>query len=417
MTPTSSPPMRPAAARLRRGRRRLLALLAATPMLAMPAWAQAGCPDAQPWQDWERFVRHFVQDSGRVLDASTPEQRSSSESQSYGMFFALVANDPAMFEKMWRWSVDNLARGDIGQVLPAWQWGADGQGNWRVLDDNPASDGDLWFAYSLLEAGRLWQRPDYVQDARHLLANVQAREVAQLPGLGKMLLPGVIGFADPQAGRWRLNPSYLPLFQLRRLALEQPQGPWSEIAANTVRMIQALGAPQGFVPDWVAYQADFAGTGGQFVADEDKGDLGSYDAIRTYLWAGMTAPQDPASQALRRPLAGMAREIARSGAPPESVRAAGGQAQGTGPYGFGAALLPYLAWQGEPEQARQLRARVQTQWLSANEAALAAGRQPSYYDTMLSLFGTGWHDKRYRFSDTGHLRVQWEKTCPLAATP
>ncbi len=28
---------------------------------------------------------------------------------------------------------------------------------WSVLDSNSASDGDIWMAWSLLEAGRLWK--------------------------------------------------------------------------------------------------------------------------------------------------------------------------------------------------------------------------------------------------------------------
>jgi endoglucanase len=33
--------------------------------------------------------------------------------------------------------------------------------NWAVIDTNSASDADIWIAWSLLEAGRLWKHPDY----------------------------------------------------------------------------------------------------------------------------------------------------------------------------------------------------------------------------------------------------------------
>ena len=66
------------------------------------------------WPVWSDFKTHFLKPDGRVVDASTPQLHSSSEGQSYAMFFALVANDPATFDKLWRWSVNNLAEGDAG---------------------------------------------------------------------------------------------------------------------------------------------------------------------------------------------------------------------------------------------------------------------------------------------------------------
>ena len=76
--------------------------------------------------------------------------------------------------------------------------------------------------------------------------------MVDLPGLGKMLLPGPEGFVQPN-NLWTLNPSYLPLPLLRRLAKEQPAGPWKEIADNTVKLIRSS-SPQGYVADWVGYR-------------------------------------------------------------------------------------------------------------------------------------------------------------------
>src|SRR5690606_6968162 len=121
---------------------------------------------------------------GRIVDFSIPEMHSTSESQSYGMFFALVANDRPAFDRIWRWSVDNLMGGKETGVLPAWRWGRRTDGTWGVLDPNAASDADLWFAYALFEAARLWGEPDYERPARALLERVAADEVADLPGLG-----------------------------------------------------------------------------------------------------------------------------------------------------------------------------------------------------------------------------------------
>lgn len=374
--------------------------------IALPAQAACTAPD---WPKWTSFVQHFVQYDGRVIDASTPQRHSSSEGQSYAMFFALVADDRATFDLLWRWTVANLAAGDIHANLPAWFWGLHEDGSWGVLDRNSAADADLWFTYALLEAGRLWDRPDYVRDAQALLAQVEAREVASLPGFGKMLLPAPAGFAQPGA-LWRLNPSYLPIPLLRRLAQASPAGPWIQVAANTVRMIQAT-APKGYAADWTAYQGT-AAAAGHFVIDPIKGAKGSYDAIRTYMWAGMTPASDPASGPLLAALAGLAGATAAAGAPPESVQVDSGAVNGTGPFGFSAALLPYLQVTGRTAPLESQLGRVHTLWDASLSPDSVAQRQPPYYDYVLSLFGTAWLEQRYRFGDAGRVHLQWEKTCP-----
>ncbi|MBB5216315.1 cellulose synthase complex periplasmic endoglucanase BcsZ [Parapusillimonas granuli] len=376
-----------------------LALLA-----PLPAAAAAACK-ASDWPLWELFKKHFVQDSGRVLDASTKMQHSSSEGQSYGMFFALVAGDDKTFDAIWRWSVDNLAGGDMSQRLPAWIWGVDDDKNWRVLDANSASDGDLWFAYALLEAGRLWSRPDYTRSAHALLRLIEAQEVLDVPGLGRMLLPGKEGFVTP-GKEWRFNPSYLPIPLLRRLELEFPAGPWKEIAGNTAKMLARV-TPYGLAPDWTAYRAQDGGNGA-FGPDPAKGAEGSYDAIRNYLWAGMTPMADPLFRAMMISLDGMAFLTRDKGAPPEKVDTLTGRATGEGPFGFSAALVPYFKASGEPAPAQLQKQRAE----SMLRASLAKeGVQPPYYDFVLSLFGLGWVDQYYDFRPDGTLSLPWEKAC------
>ncbi|MFX6250500.1 hypothetical protein ABTF88_21320, partial [Acinetobacter baumannii] len=51
--------------------------------------------------------------------------------------------------------------------------------------------------------------------------------------------------------------------------------------------------------------------------DPAKGELGSYDAIRVYLWAGMTSPRDPQAAPLLAALDGMRQRIVATGIAPE----------------------------------------------------------------------------------------------------
>lgn len=391
--------------------------MAAVSLLASPSFAVAQECGVTDWPLWRTFQQHFIQPDGRVLDASTPQRHSSSEGMSYGMFFALVANDQATFDKLWNWSVSNLAAGDMARNLPGWFWGMDEQGNWRLLDKNSASDADLWFAYALLEAGRLWHRDDYTQAAMHLLRNVAEQEVAVLPGLGKMLMPGMYGFIKPDVNRpdqWQLNPSYLPVPILRRFAGADRHGPWAEIATNTAKLIKSV-STKGYAADWVSYRATGNGSG-EFIVDPLKGDLGSYDAIRTYLWAGMMPSRDPLKRPILQALGGMMQSTQSNGVPPEKVQTSTGQTSGNGPFGFSAALLPYFKALGQRSMQEQQARKVQLGIADSLSPEALKTAQPPYYNFVLSLFSLGFMDNRYRFLADGKLQPMWEKTCQRAVT-
>ena len=131
------------------------------------AAATAGCRQG-PWDLWDAYSARFINADGRVVEHSVGD-RTTSEGQSYALFFALADNDRARFEKILYWTENNLAGGDLGKKLPGWQWGKAPDGEWKLLDPNPASDADCWIAYTLIEAGRLWQNPDYKLTGRRML--------------------------------------------------------------------------------------------------------------------------------------------------------------------------------------------------------------------------------------------------------
>ncbi|MGT2474216.1 cellulose synthase complex periplasmic endoglucanase BcsZ [Paraburkholderia terrae] len=386
------------------------ALACAGVMVGMTGQAHAAtCDD---WSAYRAFVSRFVQQDGRVVDFSTPTQQTTSEGQSYGMFFALVANDRATFERVLRWTRANLSAGRFGGddvKLPSWQWGKKPDGSYGVLDPNSAADSDLWIAYDLFEAGRLWHEPAYTKLAYALVTQIEKQEVSDLRGLGPMLLPGPQGFRN--GGTTRLNPSYLPLPLLRALAAQSPNGPWARVADNAFKLVKTT-APLGFAPDWAAYRD------GQFIVDPQKGDVGSYDAIRVYLWAGLTAPADPLAKPWLAALHGMRDRIAQTGVPPEKVATTTGNASGEGPIGFWGALLPYFRALGDTRAAglaqTHLASLATPTPAPAPGAGQAAQNQPVYYDEVLMLFGTGSADGRYRFDENGRLVPRWENTCQSA---
>ncbi len=365
-----------------------IAALALTLCLGLlPLEASAASCD---WPAWGHYKTAMMSRDGRIIDRSTKQLITTSEGQSYGLFFALLANDRQSFARLLDWTRNNLADGSLEAHLPAWQWGQSEAGKWQVLDSNNASDADLWIAYSLLEAGRLWQWPAYVALGQNMLWRIAAQSLRPLPQLGLMLLPGDVGF-DGSDG-WRLNPSYLPPQLLSRFASVAPI--WAELAANQQRLL-IEGSPKGFAPNWLLWTS-----AGGWAPDPKDGSTGSYDAIRVYLWVGMLAKDAANRQALQTHFAPMAALTQTLGYPPESVNALTGQSTGTGPVGFSAALLPLLASVDSPAYTVQLT-RVQQDPPAAD----------AYYNQSLLLFGQGWNEQRYRFDKDGQLLPAWVNTC------
>lgn len=362
--------------------------------LALLALLVTGCARAKSgWPAWDTFAQRFVEPSGRVVDL-TFEQKSTSEGQSYGLFFALVANDRARFDRILKWTDENLAGGQLGEKLPAWHWGIDEHGKWRVKDENPASDADLFIAYALLEAARLWKEPRYAQTGRRLLVEVANKEIVDAGEPGLVLLPGPVGF-DMGDGRYRLDPSYIPEFQFRYFAKVDPQGPWQQVWDNWMRMAPKV-FKAGVAPDLFLIDRQ-----GKVYPDIDTERGGAYDAIRVYAWAAMSEKDGPKLLRLLKPYA----EIVRmKGEAPERVDPETGRVKKGefSPIGYAGALLPYLHALGEKDLLEKQRQRIQ--WARMKHKVK---NDSNYYDECLILFGEGWLDGHYRFDADGRLITRW----------
>ena len=266
------------------------------PALLLLSLALTNCRAQQRWPLWEAYTKHFVDPQGRVIDRSAGD-RTTSEGQAYAMFFALVDNDRKRFDSLLHWTQENLAGGDLTAHLPAWEWGKDEHGQWKTLDQNSASDADLWLAYSLIEAGRLWHEPRYDKLGRILAAHIGKVEVVQIPGFGTTLLPGPNGF-HPEPGVYILNPSYAPLPVLELLRHEIPDGPWGRVAVSYPKLIDSNIA-HGWAMDWISVDKDGmhpATPPAQATAGiRQAKPAGSFDAIRCYLWLGLADAQTPVS--------------------------------------------------------------------------------------------------------------------------
>lgn len=424
--------------------------------LCLPALLLLGVAGARAqsaWPLWNAYSARFIDAQGRVIDPHRGEI-TTSEGQSYALFFALVQNDRPTFNRVLAWTRDNLAAGDMGARLPGWKWGKDKAGNWKLLDAGSAADSDCWIAYSVLEAGRLWNEPAYTALAHKMLGLIARQEVTELPGFGVMLMPGATENWTHQRV-WTVNASYLPLFVIQRFAEADAAGPWEKIAGN-IPLLLSDATRRGFAMDWNDYTPGqgfqpapppgpsqaakpTAPAPAKLVAPTKSGGMppsassaamegsvanpgvspsapaeptpqpavGSYDAIRVYLWAGMLDSAAHGRSAVLNSLAGMGAYLADHDAPPEKVDADGTPLAQDGPVGFSAAVLPYLdALPNTAKAVTEQRARLSAQ---LDPATGLYGKDPAYYDQNLTLFATGFLAERFRFSARGELMVEWKQ--------
>jgi endo-1,4-beta-D-glucanase Y len=351
---------------------------------------------AQDWQSlWKSYVTGFMDGQVRVIDHDSGD-RTTSEGQAYGMFFALVANDRSHFDGLLKWTETNLAAGDLSTHLPAWLWGRGADNQWSVLDHNSASDADLWMAYTLLEAGRAWKEPRYTKLGMGLAQQIATQEVVQVPGLGTMVEPGQTGFQH--GNTVRLNASYVPLQVILQLDHAMPSGPWKEVATGIPAFV-SNSAPHGFVSDWT-----------DFTSDAGKAPIiptvGSYDAIRVYLWAGMLDKATPHREDLLKSIEGMTTYLRTNDVPPAKVQPDGTVADPNGPPGFSAALLPYAAALQDAQLQSKQMSRLQA---SFKPQTGLYGAPAKYYDQNLALFGVGYLQQQFAFDSSGALKLKWKR--------
>jgi endo-1,4-beta-D-glucanase Y len=362
-----------------------------------------GCKQGA-WTLWNAYAARFIDSQGRVID-HTNGDRSTSEGQAYAMFFALAGNDRATFDRVLAWTRTNMANGDLQTHLPSWLWGRNKDGQWKTLDPNSAADADVWMAYALLEAGRLWKAPAYTSLGREMMAQIAKSEVANLPGFGLMLMPGPVGFQHEQT--WTLNPSYMPVFLFERLAKVDPMGPWQQIALGVPRLLEGS-ARHGFAMDWVNYipgDGFYPSTSLQTGNKDSDVPGGSYDAIRVYLWAGMMARDGTMRAQVLGAIPGMSVYLGNHDAPPEKVSDQGIPLAQDGPVGFSAAVLPYLrAFPNLSKVSAQQMVRMSKM---RDSSTGLYGKELTYYDQNLALFSTGFLEGRFRFGSSGELTVQW----------
>jgi endoglucanase len=269
----------------------LVALLAAIPLAAsVYVLAADGGDDVPGVDDGPRpaareaaadFLDRYVEDDGRVVRHDQGGD-TVSEGQSYALLLAQVAGERETFGRVWDWTRANLMRPD-GLLASH----ADDE---RVLDRNPASDGDLVTAWALLRASGPGAGELHAHGRRMARALLE-REIAAPPA-PRLLAAGTWATGPPAS----LNPSYWALPAFAGLADETGDGGWEELGAASLATVRALTEEGRLLPpDWARADGT-AVTASASPNGDPPGVQYGPDAQRVVVW--MAASCEPAARRL-----------------------------------------------------------------------------------------------------------------------
>jgi endoglucanase len=187
------------------------------------------------------------------------------------------------------------------------------------------------------------------------------------------------------------------LFIYQQFKKLYPHSPWHQLHEGSAKLILDT-ATEGVSPDWVMYDANNG-----FYYNRKTSDIGSYNAIRVYLWASMMANDAPYKKELLAQFNPFIKTINERGYVPLNTFAKSGKSEKTGPLGFNSALLPLLAAQGNESLVMAIKQKLMVD---------KSFTQTRYYDSVLNLFGTSTLNKRFSITADGTLQPMWSIECP-----
>ena len=269
----------------------LVALLAAIPLLASAYLLLSEDGDDVPGVDdgpvpatreaAAGFLDNYVDEDGRVVRHDQGGD-TVSEGQSYALLLAHVAGDRETLGRVWEWTSSNLLRPD-GLLASH----ADGE---RVLDHNPASDGDLVTAWALLRASGPGSG-GLRRAGRRMAGAVLEREIAAPPA-PELLAAGTWATGPPAS----LNPSYWSLPAFAALGEQTGDARWKELGAASVSTLRALTEEGRLLPpDWARADGPAVSASASPNGDPPEVQYGP-DAQRVVVWLASSC--EPAARRL-----------------------------------------------------------------------------------------------------------------------
>jgi len=315
--------------------------------------------------DWKSYQQTFVSADGRVVDFFQGSI-SHSEGQGYGLLLALMNGDRAAFDRIFRWTTDNLqVRRD---ALFAWSWGQRPNGGWSIIDYNNASDGDILIAFALLKAADRWGHAPFREAALRIVRDIRTH-LALTAHEFQLIAPAYFGFNGPAGNTFNIGYLVLPAFA--EFAKADDGAFWARTLKDSRRLLEKAAFSRLKLPaDWVALEND------QVTIATARSPFFGYEAIRAPLylaWDGSGGPPSAFAEYLQF--------VERAGYLPNRVNLVDGSvAVEEAPAGFYAVMGLCAQRAGRGGLAQKL----------FQDAASKIAREPKdYYSNTLFLLATG----------------------------
>ena len=219
---------------------------------------------------YDIYKENFMSQDGRIIDFDR-NNITTSEGQSYMLLRSLLMDDQKTFELVWGWTKNNLQRED---KLFAWLWGKNPSGQYQILDENSAADGDVDTAFALLLAHKKWNNYCYLEEALPIIQSIWNKETRQI-GDNLVLMPGVNQATDSKT---EINPSYFAPYAFRLFQKYDEIHDWDLLVDSSYYYLSEIGKKtQTHLPtNWFLIE------NGQIVLEDSPKSDFSYDAIRVF---------------------------------------------------------------------------------------------------------------------------------------
>ncbi len=221
-------------------------------------------------KSYDYYKANFMSEDGRIIDYEKNDV-TTSEGQSYMMLRSLIMEDKKTFDKVFMWSKYNLQQN--GKLF-GWLWGKNEMGEYKLLDNNSASDADVDIATALLLAYEKWGSYYYLEEALNIIRAIWDEETKQIDG-HLVLMPGYKQAMDEKN---ELNPSYFSPYSFRLFQKYDELHDWNMLIDSSYYFLnKATSATKtGLPPNWFVIK-----DGNVLLDNSERSDF-SYDAVRVF---------------------------------------------------------------------------------------------------------------------------------------
>lgn len=221
-------------------------------------------------KSYDMYLEKFMSKDGRIID---PDRKNitTSEGQSYMLLRSVAMGNKKTFDLVYKWTKNNLQRKDY---LFAWLWGKNENGEYKILDNNTASDADIDIAFSLLVAYNKWSDKIYLNEALPIINSIWDNETKRV-GDYLILMPGV---EQTNSNIIEINPSYFFPYAYKFFQKYDVKHDWSTLIDSSFYYLNQVMSQTGtgLPPNWFLIE-----NGHIVLEDNERSDF-SYDAIRVF---------------------------------------------------------------------------------------------------------------------------------------